>query len=253
MNKPHYGIDAPPVIFQLVLAAIACLVAGVISYKLLVSHHANIAFILLISFLLNSGINFIFAILMLWSSLFGKLYMRDKMIDLLNLQGNEHVLDVGCGRGLLLIGVAKQLNPNGKVAGIDLWRHEDLSNNKESQTRENARLAGVSDRVELISGDMTKMQFNNNQFDAIVSSLAIHNVPTHEGRFKAMQEIDRILKPGGRLIILDFQHTRDYQQSLKQMGWADVTLSRRYFIMFPPVRLIIGMKPQITALFQSPT
>jgi ubiquinone/menaquinone biosynthesis C-methylase UbiE len=242
MNKPHYGIDAPPVIIQLLLTGVGSLIIGIICFKLLGVYYANIALILLILFLIFSAINFIFTILMLWSSLFGKLIMRDKIIDLLNLQGNEHVLDVGCGRGLLLVGIAKKLNQNGKIFGIDLWRSEDLSNNKESLTRQNAKLEGVSDRVELISGDMTQMKFDNNQFDAIVSSLAIHNIPTNEGRYKAIQEIVRVLKPEGRLIILDFQHTREYLQSLKQLGWSDITLSRRYFIMFPPVRLIIGTK-----------
>lgn len=150
MKKFLYGIDAPPIIKQLVLTGMISLIIGITGYKLLVGYYANIAIFVLAITILFSAINFIFAVLMLWSSLFGKLIMRDRIIALLNLEGNEKVLDVGCGRGLLLIGAAKQLNQNGKAFGIDLWRREDLSSNQESLTRQNAQLEGVSDRVKLI-------------------------------------------------------------------------------------------------------
>ena len=244
MKKILYGIDAPPVITKLVLTGTLYLMIGIASYKLLVGHYSYTAVAVLITTLLFATPNFLFAVLMIWSSFFGKLIMRDKIISLLNLKGNEKVLDVGCGRGLLLIKIAKQLTRSGKAFGIDLWRSEDLSNNEELLTRENARLENVSDRINLISGDMTEMQFKNNEFDIIVSSLAIHNVPTREKRFEAIKEIDRTLKPGGQLVILDFQHTNDYLQFLKKLGWENIRLSCRYFTMFPPVRLITGVKSE---------
>ncbi len=243
MNKPHYGIDAPPVIKQLVITGIIALIMGTVIYKLLIHHYPYAAVLILqITFLLFAT-NFIFSILMFWSSLYGKFYMRDRIIDLLNLHGDEQILDVGCGRGLLLNGIAKNLNKNGKAFGIDIWRSEDLSDNKEIITRQNALLEGISDRIELVTHDMTKMYFRDNQFDAIVSSMAIHNVPSLEGRQAAIQEIHRVLKPGGKLIILDFQCTKEYIGSFKKLNWTNINLSRHYLIMFPPVRLVFGEKP----------
>jgi cyclopropane fatty-acyl-phospholipid synthase-like methyltransferase len=66
---------------------------------------------------------------MLYSSRVGKLRMRGLVIDALGLRGNERVLDVGCGRGLLLIEAAKRL-PEGEAVGLDLWSTRDLSDNR---------------------------------------------------------------------------------------------------------------------------
>lgn len=243
MNKARYGIDAPPAIKQLALTAVISLIIGIVAYKVLAISYNTIAIIILATMIVFSIINIIFFMLMLWSSLFGKLMMRNKIVESLNLEGHEKVLDIGCGRGLLLHELAKHLNQGGKAVGLDLWRTEDLSNNQEALTRQNAELEGVSDRVELVSGDMTSMEFDDNQFDVVVSSMAIHNVETDDERHKAIQEISRVLKPGGTLIILDFQHTSQYLQSLQQLRWKEARLSRRYFIMFPPVRILTGIKP----------
>ncbi len=57
---------------------------------------------------------------MVWSSRVAKLKLRDRLLDSLALKGDEKILDVGCGRGLLLIGAAKRLK-TGKATGIDVW------------------------------------------------------------------------------------------------------------------------------------
>ncbi len=66
-----------------------------------------------------------FAGWMIWDSKVGKLWSRDRQLDGLKLRGDELVLDVGCGRGLLLIGAAKRLT-TGKAVGVDIWNAEDL-------------------------------------------------------------------------------------------------------------------------------
>ena len=65
---------------------------------------------------------------MLYFSKVEKLRERDKLLDLVEWSGQERVLDVGCGRGLMLIGAAKRLS-SGKAIGIDLWQQQDQANN----------------------------------------------------------------------------------------------------------------------------
>lgn len=243
MKKPNYGIDAPPVIRNLFLFGVLTLIVGVALYFLTHKYSLVLARNLLVFALFSSAYQFISGIWMLWSSRVGKKHMRDKLINSLNLRGNEQVLDVGCGRGLLLIAAAKKLSQDGKAVGIDLWNQQDLSNNQAIFTRENAMLECVSDRIEIISGDMTKMQFEDNRFDAVIASMSIHNISTAEKRNEAIKEIARVLKPGGQVALLDFQCTKEYQKSLSECGWNNVLISKRYFWMFPPVRIVTGKKP----------
>lgn len=91
---------------------------------------------------------------------------------------------------------------------------------------------------------MRELPFNDQTIDVVVSSLAVHNIPNQEGRLKAIQEIARVLKPGGKVALLDFQHTGEYAQTLRDLGWQDVKLSWLHFQMFPPVRIVTGKKPR---------
>ena len=115
---------------------------------------------------------------MMWSSRVAKLRLRDQLLDPLALQGDEKVLDVGCGRGLLAIGAAKRLK-TGKVTGIDVWNPQDLSGNSADAAKENAKIEGVADKVRIETGDARKLVYPDNHYDVVVSSLALHNIPEH--------------------------------------------------------------------------
>jgi arsenite methyltransferase len=193
--KASYGIDGPNAIKGLLLGALALLFSGTLInfflFKLTLAN-AVIHGFWWASFCIAS------IFLMLFSSLFGKFVMRDKLIDDLKIQGDEKILDVGCGRGLLLIAAAKKLK-TGRAVGLDIWSQDDLSNNSAKNTFKNTEIENVTSKIELITGDMTAMHFNANSFDIIVSSMAIHNLPTKILREKAIQEINRVLKPGGQI------------------------------------------------------
>lgn len=115
-------------------------------------------------------------------------------------------------RGAVLLAAAKRL-PRGRAIGIDLWR-ADQTDNSPSATMANAELEGVADRIEVRTADMTALPFADESFDVVVSSLAIHNIPSRDGRRLALIEAVRVLRPGGRLAVADLWETRQHAQQL---------------------------------------
>jgi arsenite methyltransferase len=237
--KPDYGIDAPGVIRNLSVVAVALF---------FIARSLPVLTIGPVKFALRPTANFIgaFCILeavaMLLYSKFGKFHHRDRMLALVNWKGDEQVLDVGTGRGLLLVGAARKLT-TGKAIGIDIWSKEDLSGNSLQKTLRNIELEGMSSRVEVKSENATAMNFPDASFDVILSNLCIHNIPTREGRDRACREIVRVLKPEGKAIISDFKCTADYVKTF-QLAGAKASRSRPDFLhTFPPLRIVEVIKP----------
>ena len=175
------------------------------------------------------------------SSRDGKLRLREQLLDQLALKGDEKVLDVGCGRGLLAIGAAKRLK-TGKVTGIDVWNPQELSGNSADAAKENAKTEGVADRVRFESGDARKLVYPENHFDAVISANALHTLADDREREQALREILRVLKPGGRLAVFDTADTAYYAQVLRASGAHDVTLSPWTFLWCLPSRSVTAGK-----------
>src|SRR5262245_27165820 len=119
-RQADYGLDAPGLVRRFLLGGIALVALGTTAIVWSGSGWLlGISIMLLLSgvILLGEGLY------MIWSSRVGKLRARDILLDSLQLRGDERVLDVGCGRGLLLIGAAKRL-PRGRAVGLDLWSKE---------------------------------------------------------------------------------------------------------------------------------
>ena len=178
---------------------------------------------------------------MVWSSRVAKLALRDRLLDSLELKGDERVLDVGCGRGLMLIGAAKRLK-SGKATGIDVWNQTDLSGNTADAAKQNAKIEGVSDKVRIETGDARKLVYPDNHYDAVVSTLVIHNIDDEHGRGQAIREMWRVLKPGGRLVIFDIFHTAHYADVLRKAGATDLTLSGIGWLWCVPSRSLVARK-----------
>ena len=241
MKKPDYGLDAPGLVRGFLFGGPALVVAGWFLSGW-AKENNNGPLIGFGAAMFYTGIVlFLESLLMMASSYYGKFRARDHLLDSLHLRGDETVLDVGCGHGLLLIGAAKLL-PRGRSLGIDLWSQVDQGNNSRDATMRNASFEGVSDRVEVRDGDMRKLPFPDASVDAVVANLAIHNISSREGRRQAISEIVRVLKPGGQIALMDVKHVGQYAEDLKGCGIADARASRPSFWIFPPVRIARGRK-----------
>jgi SAM-dependent methyltransferase len=160
----------------------------------------------------------------LYSTRRGKFEVWTELLDQLSLRGDERVLDIGCGRGAVLLLAAERL-PAGRAVGADVWLSRDQSGNSRASTERNALLEGVSDRVELVHADARDLPFDPGAFDIVVSSLVFHNIAGDDGRDRALQEAVRVLRPGGQLRIVDFLAGR-YIEPLQAAGCRDVRLRR---------------------------
>ena len=158
----------------------------------------------------------------------GKLRHRDRLLSMVNWKGNETVLDVGTGRGLLMIGAAKKLD-TGKAIGIDIWRQEDMMNNTYKNTMKNAELEGVLEKIEVKNEDAQKLPFQSGCFDVVLSNLCLHNIPSKEGRDTACREIARVLKPNGIIIISDILHAKEYAKIFTEEGLSAEVFNPGFF------------------------
>jgi len=214
-DRANYGFDAPGVLAGLTAGGVILLTVSFVNAVLGVGFGAVVGPLIGAAFMLSSGAVY------LHTTLRGKFAVWARLLDDLALAGDERVLDLGCGRGAVLIATAHRL-PRGHAVGVDLWRSVDQSGNAIKATARNAEAEGVADRIELRTGDMTALPFPGGAFDVVVSSLAIHNIGKPAGRQLAIDEAIRVLRPGGRLVIADIVHTRDYARRLAELGSPDV-------------------------------
>jgi len=160
----------------------------------------------------------------LYSTGAGKRALWAEVLDELRLSGDERVLDVGCGRGAVLVLAAHRL-PAGQAVGADIWRRWDQSGNSAAAAEHNAVVEAVGDRVDLVEADARHLPFPSAAFDVVVSNLTIHNIVEAEGRRQALYEAARVLRAGGRLRIVDLRAGL-YAEVLREAGCVDVTLRR---------------------------
>lgn len=119
---------------------------------------------------------------------------RKKAIRQLKALQPEHVLDVATGTGDMVILINKILNPE-KITGID------ISNGMLEIGRKKIDKAGLKHKVELVNGDGETINFEDNSFDAVTVAFGVRNFENLE---KGLKDIKRVLKPGGKLVVLEF-------------------------------------------------
>lgn len=238
-SKPDYGIDAPGVIRNLFLVG-ACAIGEALfaparlylgSVEIGIHPPAwSIGICCAVS-----------GLLMLLYAKAGKFAHRDRMLRLHNWRGDERVLDVGTGRGLLLVGAARKLT-TGHATGIDIWNKEDLSGNALDRTEQNLRLEGVDGKCSLVSESAQKMSFPGESFDVILSNLCLHNIYDKPTRLEACREIVRVLKHGGVAILSDYKLTDEYAKAFRNEGLEVEHKFPNFLSTFPPLSILVVRK-----------
>src|SRR3954451_8879025 len=136
MRRGDYGYDAPYVLAIFGCLTIASAVSAVIAWRD-GPHRPAVLMTFYCAFFLASFSSF------LYTTRHGKFVEWKRILDDLRLRGDEHVLDMGCGRGAVLTAVARRLT-TGRATGVDIWSTHDQSGNAREVTVHNARLEGVS-------------------------------------------------------------------------------------------------------------
>jgi ubiquinone/menaquinone biosynthesis C-methylase UbiE len=121
--------------------------------------------------------------------------LREEMLRLARLQPGESVLDVGCGTGSLAVAAKGKVGPAGAVYGVD------ASPEMIDSATKKARNVGVE--VTFKNAFAQSLPFQDGTFDAVLSTVMLHHLP-RPARKELALEIRRVLRPGGRLLLIDF-------------------------------------------------
>lgn len=232
----RYGVDAPLVPVTFLGAA---LLAGLLALTLTGGNRYLFSAL--------AALAVLSALWYLYASRRGKFRVWRRIIGRLGLTGNERVLDVGCGRGMVVITAARAL-PDGQLVGVDLWRTQDQLGNAQRAAMANAERAGVSGKVRFRTANMTALPFPDGSFDVVVSHLAMHHLRDRLMRATALAEMLRVTRPGGKLRITDVRFVDEYVEDLRASGAAGVTVTRLgpsgwYGGPFRATRLLSATRP----------
>jgi ubiquinone/menaquinone biosynthesis C-methylase UbiE len=137
--------------------------------------------------------------LMAWLFMFGReRAFREKLLGIGRAQPGDVVLDVGCGTGTLAIAATRRVGSSGRVHGVD------ASSEMVARARKKAVMAGVD--VDFRNGVAEALPYADAHFDVVLSTLMLHHLP-RKARQDCAREIRRVLKPGGRALVVDFGPT----------------------------------------------
>lgn len=137
------------------------------------------------------------------------LWRKKAVAELKDLQP-KLILDIATGTGDFAI-EALSLNPD-KVIGVD------ISEGMLEVGRKKLKKRGLDQRVELLTGDSEELQFEDNHFDAVIVAFGVRNF---ENLKKGLTDMHRVLKPGGKVVVLEFSRPRYFP--MKQLYWLYFT------------------------------
>jgi len=126
-------------------------------------------------------------------------YMTLPMVDLTD-NPNAVVLDAGCGSGRTTLELTKVMKGI-KVIALDRFDSDYIENGGRTLFERNMKIAGVENRVEICPGDITEIPLETNKLDAAISSYMMDHL---KYKLEALKEINRVLKPCGRFLLIVF-------------------------------------------------
>lgn len=125
--------------------------------------------------------------------------LREAMLDRAAVSPGDRVLDVGCGTGTLAIAATRRVGAAGAVCGVD------AAPEMVARAKRKAMIEGLEARFDVAPAQA--LPFPENAFDVVLCTLMLHHLPA-EGRSQALAEIRRVLRPGGRLLIVDLRSAK---------------------------------------------
>jgi ubiquinone/menaquinone biosynthesis C-methylase UbiE len=137
----------------------------------------------------------------------------DIALKYLNIKKGEYVLEIGFGTGFSLKQMAESVGETGRVFGID------ISKGMLAVTRKRLEKSGLLTKVELHCDDAVKIHYDSNKFDAVFMSFTLELFDTPEILI-VLEEIKRVLKPGGRLGIVSMSKGKKTSGIVKLYEWA---------------------------------
>jgi SAM-dependent methyltransferase len=158
--------------------------------------------------------------------------IHEMILAYLPWDGKGMVLDIGCGSGALAIKLSEKY-ADAKITGIDYWG-KDWDYGK-SQCEQNAELAGVAGNIHFVQGSASKLPFEDNSFDAVVSNFTFHEVKDSKNKIAVVREALRILKKGGPFVFHDlffdekiYGRREKMLEELSGLGLSEITMTKTH-------------------------
>ena len=143
-------------------------------------------------------------------------WRRRALREIVTPERPQALLDIACGTGDFALAQARRMHADSRITGLD------LSEGMLAVMREKVEKAGLAGRISCEQGDCEQMRFADGSFDCATIAFGIRNFAHREA---ALEEILRVLKPGGRLVILELSVPEN-----KLLRWA----YNLYFMHFVP-------------------
>lgn len=125
-------------------------------------------------------------------------YLTLPFVDLFS-SDRDIILDAGCGSGRTTVELGKVMK-NGQIVALDRFDPASGEIGRKDLLEKNLEIAGMTDRVRIVQGDVTSLEFPDNTFDTITSTLLLNNLGA--AKLTGLKELFRVLRPGGKMLVV---------------------------------------------------